>query len=103
MQKGFVKNKEDFTCENCGSFTIGDGYTNHCPECLHSKHVDIQPGDRAQMCQGLMKPIEISGSTNNMVITHMCQICGFKRNNKLQEKDNPSAIINLMHELNSQK
>lgn len=103
MLRGFIKNKEDFTCENCGFFVIGDGYTNHCPECLYSKHVDIQPGDRAQECRGLMKPIELSGSTNNIVITHMCQFCGFKRNNKLQKGDNMESIVKLINTLNSQK
>ena len=103
MQKGFVKNKEDFTCENCGYSVIGDGYTNHCPECFFSKHVDIQPGDRAQICQGMMKPVEINGSTNNIVITHMCQICGFRRNNKIQEEDNMDSLIEVINLLNSQK
>lgn len=103
MQKGFVKNKEDFTCENCGFSVIGDGYTNHCPECFYSKHVDIQPGDRAQTCRGLMKATQISGSSNNIIITHTCQICGFKRNNKLQKRDNINSLIQIINTLNSQK
>jgi hypothetical protein len=31
-------------------------YRNHCPACLWSKHVDVQPGDRAATCRGLMRP-----------------------------------------------
>lgn len=103
MIKGFIKNKEDFICQNCSFAVIGDGYTNHCPECFYSKHVDIQPGDRAQLCQGLMEPISIEGSTNTIVITHRCQICGFTRNNKLQKGDNVNNLIVLMEKLNSQK
>ena len=103
MQKGFIKNKEDFTCQNCGSFIIGNGYTNHCHECFYSKHVDIQPGDRLATCQGIMKPVQISGSTRNITITHKCQNCGFTRNNKLQTEDNMDNLAKLMNLLNSQK
>ncbi len=103
MQKGFIKNKEDFACENCGSFIIGNGYTNHCHNCYYSKHVDIQPGDRLATCKGLMKPVQITGSTRNIVITHQCLICGFTRNNKLQEDDNVEKLAELMQKLNSQK
>lgn len=103
MQKGFIKNKEDFTCENCGAFIIGNGYTNHCHSCLYSKHVDIAPGDRLATCLGIMKPTAITGSTNNMVITHTCQICGFTRNNKVQEQDDTSGLIETMKKINSKK
>jgi Zn finger protein HypA/HybF involved in hydrogenase expression len=103
MLKGFIKNKEDFTCENCGAFIQGNGYTNHCHECFHSKHVDIQPGDRLATCGGLMKPTEVSGSTRNIVITHTCQTCGFTRNNKLQEDDNVDRLAELITVLNSRK
>jgi len=53
----FKKRKEDFFCENCGENVSGDGFTNHCPKCLWSKHVDVFPGDRKGSCNGLMKPI----------------------------------------------
>ncbi len=101
--KGFTKNKEDFTCENCGVCIEGNGYTNHCHECFYSKHVDIQPGDRLASCGGLMKPISVQGSTNNLTITQECVMCGFTRNNKIQEADNMSALINLMQKLNTKK
>ncbi len=103
MQKGFIKNKEDFTCEQCGLFVQGNGYTNHCHNCFHSKHVDIQPGDRAADCKGLMKPTEVSGSTRNITITHTCALCGFTRNNKLQEEDNVTKLAELITVLNSRK
>ena len=39
---------EDFICENCGKDVEKSSYTarDHCPYCLYSKHVDINPGDR---------------------------------------------------------
>lgn len=38
--KNFTRVIEDFICENCGTEVKGNGYTNHCPKCLWSKHVD---------------------------------------------------------------
>ena len=55
----FIRKIENFTCNNCGTFVVGDGYTNHCPNCLFSKHVDTSPGDRKSSCKGLMEPIGI--------------------------------------------
>ena len=57
--KRFNRRIEDFTCEHCGTEVHGNGYTNHCPNCLWSKHVDINPGDRAADCGGLMEPIAV--------------------------------------------
>ncbi len=53
----FQRTKEDFACERCGLFVRGNGYTNHCPQCLWSKHVDVNPGDRQETCRGLMEPV----------------------------------------------
>ena len=41
--RNFVKNDEEFICDNCGKRVPKLGYSsrNHCPYCLHSKHVDI--------------------------------------------------------------
>ena len=43
--KRFTKIDEEFICENCGEKVEKLGYTcrNHCPHCLYSKHVDINP------------------------------------------------------------
>ena len=60
--KKFTKRKENFICENCGHFVVGNGFTNHCPNCFFSKHVDINPGDRLCSCNGLMKPIEYNNT-----------------------------------------
>ena len=59
MLSNFTKIDEEFICENCGKHVPKLGYTcrNHCPYCLHSKHVDINPGDRAETCHGTLEPI----------------------------------------------
>jgi len=53
-------------------------YRNHCPVCLYSKHVDdIGPGDRASVCQGLMKPVSLDQrSGKGWLIIHECEKCG---------------------------
>ena len=55
--KGFTKTVEDFNCAHCGAVVHGNGYTNHCPHCLYSRHVDNNPGDRLATCGGMMRPI----------------------------------------------
>lgn len=92
---GFRRNKEDFICEHCGTEVQGDGYTNHCPKCLWSKHVDVDPGDRAAECGGMMKPVFLEGATPDYVITHECEGCGFRKRNKVQAQDDSSAIVAL--------
>lgn len=44
----FTEIDEEFICENCGKKVEKLGYScrDHCPYCLHSKHVDKNPGDR---------------------------------------------------------
>ncbi|MDD4027925.1 MAG: RNHCP domain-containing protein, partial [Bacilli bacterium] len=43
---------ENFICEVCKKEVKSLGYTarDHCPYCLSSKHVDINPGDRKCTC-----------------------------------------------------
>lgn len=95
MAKRFSRNKEDFTCEYCDNFVKGNGYTNHCPACLWSKHVDINPGDRASKCGGLMKPIGAQVKHDEYIIAHECVICGYRKNNKSTVDDNIDLIISF--------
>ena len=59
--KKFTMRDEDFICLNCGKKVSKLHVTSrdHCPFCLYSLHVDINPGDRQNPCKGLMKPIGI--------------------------------------------
>ncbi|MFH1235337.1 MAG: RNHCP domain-containing protein [Parcubacteria group bacterium] len=95
ISRKFQRTKEDFTCERCGSFVHGSGYTNHCPQCLWSKHVDVNPGDRRAICQGLMEPtgVELKGGEYN--IFYCCVVCGFERKNKMSKDDNFDIILQL--------
>lgn len=91
----FIRTKEDFVCENCGTAVKGSGYTNHCPNCLWSKHVDIDPGDRGADCGGLMKPIALEKRGEVFMIVHQCEGCGFKRLNKAEKGDSFNELIKI--------
>lgn len=83
----FKRTKENFICEHCGHKVIGDGYTNHCPQCLFSKHVDIEPGDRQAFCGGLMRPVSIEKEGGGYKVVHRCTACGHEKRNKVQKGD----------------
>ncbi len=95
QNKKFKKIVEDFTCENCGANIKGGGFTNHCTECLYSKHVDINPGDRMAECLGIMKPVGLEVASGENIIIHECELCLMKKNNKASKNDNFKAIIYL--------
>jgi len=92
---GFKRVEEDFTCEHCSAHVTGTGYTNHCPRCLWSKHVDVTPGDRANECAGLMEPHSVEGTTDSYVITHRCTRCGALKRNKVMREDDLAAVVAL--------
>lgn len=93
--KNFTKKVEDFNCAHCGAVVHGNGYTNHCPECLWSRHVDNNPGDRAAECRGLMRPISVEKSGNGFIITHRCDACGKVKRQRAADNDSMDAIIAL--------
>jgi len=95
--KKFIKNKEDFTCEHCNAQNIGNGYTNHCTECLWSKHVDVNPGDRQALesCGGQMSPAEVQTKGDTYIIKHKCEKCGHQKANKIAKADNFATLIGL--------
>ena len=52
-EKGYYKThgcSDSFTCKVCGRLVVptgaGSDHRNHCPNCLSSLHLDIEPGDR---------------------------------------------------------
>jgi hypothetical protein len=83
-------------CEHCGNNVIGNGYTNHCSLCLWSKHVDVNPGDRAEKCAGMMMPEEIILEKGEHVIIHKCLKCGVKRRKVSDKGDNFDAILEVI-------
>jgi hypothetical protein len=93
--KKFTRTIEDFACGHCGKKVKGNGYTNHCPGCLWSRHVDINPGDRQHGCGGLMKPIAVEIDHGGYILIHKCQKCGLQKRNKTVKEDSFETILAL--------
>lgn len=56
---------------------------NHCPFCLWSLHLDINPGDRASDCGGELEPVSaLPDPKKGYIIIHRCTKCGEIRRNK---------------------
>lgn len=83
--KRFSKNDSGFICAACGKEVLPLGYTsrNHCPFCLCSLHVDVNPGDRANECRGILRPIQAQPDPKRgYIIIHRCERCGTTVRNK---------------------
>ena len=94
----FTKHDDGFVCKSCGADVPPLGYSsrNHCPFCLCSLHIDELPGDRAGKCGGIMLPVAVTtNAKRGFVITHKCEKCGFRRNNRSQKDDADELLIKM--------
>ena len=100
--KQFVKKDEAFTCINCGKEVNPLGYTtrDHCPHCLYSIHIDIMPGDRANTCKGILKPIGIEKFKDTYKIVYRCEKCHEEHKNIMATDDSLDEIINISKGIN---
>ena len=102
-EKGYYKNNpcnESFTCRCCGRLVTpgeaGTSHRNHCPCCLHSVHLDIEPGDREADCGGLMEPVAVwVRKGGEWAIVHRCRICGALSSNRVAADDNPVKLMSI--------
>ncbi len=77
--KRFTKNDAGFVCAHCGATVLPLGHSSrdHCPFCLWSIHIDHNPGDRANDCLGMMRPIRTDPDPKKgFIITYRCEKCG---------------------------
>ena len=88
---------EEFICEFCGQKVEKLNYTarDHCPYCLYSKHLDINPGDRNNTCHGLLEPIGIEKFKNTYKIIYKCSKCHENHKNIMANDDDFNKIIEL--------
>lgn len=91
---------EPFKCQFCGRTVLPSGagtrHRNHCPYCLCSKHLDIEPGDRAADCGGTMEPVAVwVRKGGEWAIIHRCRVCGALSSNRIAADDNQLKLISL--------
>ena len=102
-RKLFQKNDSGFICAHCKRAVEPLSVTsrNHCPFCLSSLHVDINPGDRQNECGGILRPIRaIPDPKRGFIIVHRCERCGAEVRNKAAHEakvqpDDTDLIIRL--------
>lgn len=92
--------EESFVCRVCGKTVVpagaGSDHRNHCPYCLSSRHLDVEPGDRAADCGGVMEPIAVWVRRNGeWALIHRCKACGTLRSNRVAADDNPMKLLSL--------
>ena len=95
--KKFQRRIENFVCDNCGTNVNGNGYTDHCPNCLRGKHVDVNPGDRAADCGGMMKPYGVELDHGRNIIMYRCEKCRHEFRVKALKEDNLGEILKLIN------
>ena len=88
---------EEFICFNCNKKVLPLKYTarDHCPYCLFSRHVDINPGDRLAKCNGALHPIGIEQGKKGYKIVYRCAKCNAIRKNVVAKDDDIDIIILL--------
>lgn len=92
-----------FQCIRCGTDvqpSTDGSYRNHCPFCLYSVHVDLDPGDRQSRCGGLMQPVGMRRrGSRPLQLVHHCSLCGELRVNRVVEvgrqPDSIDVIVTL--------
>lgn len=93
----FIKNDNAFICQNCKAKVEKLGYTSrdHCNKCLYSLHVDVTPGDRENMCQGLLEPINVIYGKKTQ-IEYVCQKCKAHVKNVVAKDDDENMLLEII-------
>lgn len=55
--------------------------------------MDVNPGDRADPCGGMMEPMRVEGTSPDYVLVHHCIRCGAQRRNTVAEQDEKEVLI----------
>jgi hypothetical protein len=96
-KKLFTMIDEPFTCKVCGKAVPPLGHTarDHCPKCLCSLHLDVNPGDRDADCGGILRPVGIKTGKKGIQIVYKCEKCGISKVNIAASDDDYDLICQL--------
>ncbi len=105
--------EKQFRCQNCGLLVSTDpelagvNNRNHCPNCLWSRHVDLnKAGDRKATCHARMQPVGLtvkqtgkkfcgSGVSGELMLIHRCSACGKISINRIAADDSAGQLYRL--------
>lgn len=103
----------DFTCSHCKNFVSANSLVsgvknrNHCPYCLHSRHMDLhKAGDRLAACKSVMEPVGLAlkssrkkygqESRGELMLVHLCVDCGKVSINRIASDDDLDLILAIL-------
>jgi DNA-directed RNA polymerase subunit RPC12/RpoP len=95
--KRFKMIDDAFICDVCGKevLPLNVSARDHCPYCLCSKHVDINPGDRLNPCKGVLRPVGIDKYKETFKIVYKCDKCGQMHRNIMAIDDDFDMILEV--------
>jgi hypothetical protein len=99
-----------YRCDFCQKWvsinqSMGTAHRNHCPNCLWSKHLDLEkPGDRKSGCRAAMEPIGLTfkqegwdkygkPKQGELMVVHRCLTCFKISINRIAADDEPKMIL----------
>lgn len=93
----FTERNEGFTCIVCGYAAPPhpSSSRDHCPRCLNGLHVDINPGDRSNECEGILEPIGLQTKGGKSKIVYRCRKCRERVFNLVAPDDSTELIAGL--------
>ncbi|MFF2778088.1 RNHCP domain-containing protein [Streptomyces sp. NPDC058052] len=91
---------DTFTCVWCGltvhAHAAGGQRRNHCPSCLHSRHVHDHVEGGASDCEARMTPISLAvPRTGDWMIVHRCVRCDELASSPVAEDDNRLILMRM--------
>ncbi|MCW5940087.1 MAG: RNHCP domain-containing protein [Fimbriimonadaceae bacterium] len=102
MERASTGDAGSFECVHCGAWVdppgpqAGTENRNHCPKCLHSLHLDVEPGDRTAECGSEMEPVAVWVRRNGeWALIHRCLVCGALSSNRVAADDDRFALLSL--------
>ncbi|HEX2315679.1 MAG TPA: RNHCP domain-containing protein [Thermomonospora sp.] len=95
-----VLRTETFDCLRCGltvtAFAPDGARRNHCPSCLHSRHVHDQVEGGPSECRARMAPIAIAVLRDGRwMIVHRCAGCGELTSSPVSGDDNRLILVRM--------
>lgn len=114
MKHRFDQMTSDFKCKHCNNYISTDPFLsgvnnrNHCPYCLHSRHMDhFEPGDRLSACKAEMRPIGLTlkrtkkkygSQQGELMIIHQCVECGKISANRIAADDIADTVYEIFEQ-----